>query len=108
MSAWLNLLGEKDAEITQIVSRGPYHNRVAQLLEECVRIASPKMIARVQSQSARARGRSSVGDGSRRRTRSIDAVRARTQHGDRLARDFLHTLQDKRRVSPAYTVARHR
>ena len=47
MRAWLNLLGEKDAEITQIVSRGSYLNRVAQLLEERVGIASPKIIARV-------------------------------------------------------------
>src|SRR6266403_2806522 len=108
MRAWLNLLGEKDAEITQIVTRGSYLNRVAQLLEERVGIASPKIIVRVQSQWTRARGRFSVGDGSCRRTRSIDAVRARTQHGDRLARDFLHTLQDESRVSPAYAVARDR
>src|SRR6266478_3779383 len=108
MRAWLNLLGEKDAEITQIVSRGSYLNRVAQLLEERVGIASPKIIVRVQSQCTRARGRSSLGDGSRRRARSIDAVRARTQHGDRLARDFLNTVEDERRVSPAYAVARHR
>src|SRR6267378_8061223 len=108
MRAWLDLFREKDAEITEIVSCGSYHNRVAQFLEERVGITSPKIIVRVQSQCARARGRFSVGDGSRRRARSIDAVRARTQHGDRLARDFLHALQDKRRVSPAYAVARHR
>src|SRR5882672_4660253 len=56
MRAWLNLLGEKDAEITQIVSRGSYLNRVAQLLEERVGIASPKIIVRVQSQCTRPRG----------------------------------------------------
>src|SRR6266576_1001587 len=106
MRAWLNLLGEKDAEIAQIVSRGSYLNRVAQLLEERVGIASPKISVRGPPQCTRARGRLSVGHGSRRRARSIDAVRAGTQHGDGLARDFLHTLQDKRRVSPAYATTR--
>src|ERR1700704_2131605 len=106
MRAWFDLLGKKDAEVTQIVSGGSYLNRVAQLLEERVGIASPKIIVRIQSQCTRPRGRFSVGDGSRRRARSIDAVRASTQHGDGLARDFLHTLQDESRVSPAYATTR--
>ena len=102
------LFRQKNPKIAQIIPRRSGFDCIAQFLKERIRIAPPKIIARIEPQPARAPRCFPIGNSPSRRTRSINTIRAHAKNSNPPPRNFLHAIEYERQVPSADSVPRHR
>src|ERR1700736_887287 len=99
---------DEQAQVSQVVSRGAGFNRAAEPLEKRVGIAAPEEFPRIEPCRPSLSERLTVCHRSRRGAVSVDAVRSRAEHYNRLARNLFDARKNERRISAAHAVSRHR
>ncbi len=99
---------QKYPQISQIIPSRPSNHRIPQPLKKRIRITPLRIPPRIEPRLHRSLQRFSIRHRSRRRTRPIHSIRTCAQHCDLPPSNSRHAFQNKRRISPANSIAHHR